>query len=494
MNTKKFNQEMAGKNKIASLCHTVVSAIIAVAYIVEYIKGARTLGYALILTAVVLGAPIVEWIAYAREKDAERIKYIMGYGFAIFYAFAIFTSSNPFVFVYAVPLMITFSVYNNLKFSIGVNSCIILINILQGVKYIFFDENWSAEANLAELEIQILVMILAFAFTLVVTNSLEKNNKSKLEDINEKNRLVEELLNNTLEVSKGVTAGIEEIYTKVNDLNTSMDTTKDAMEQVSGGTNDTASAVQKQLEMTNDIQEKVADVQGGTEAIDQSIENMMTAIESGNENVKLLLSETTESKQIGKKVEDKLSNLSAIMEDMNMVVSMITDIASQTSLLALNASIEAARAGEAGKGFAVVASEISKMANDTEEATVKITDMIGSVTEAIVDVVSATGTMIEDIDVQNNTTSAAAKSFSEIAKDADVIKENSVKLKQVVDVLGMSNKVIVDSISTISSISEEVSAHASDVVDSSEANSQTVAGITSTVNELKALTDKLEQN
>ncbi|WP_119460611.1 methyl-accepting chemotaxis protein [Rhodospirillaceae bacterium SYSU D60014] len=88
---------------------------------------------------------------------------------------------------------------------------------------------------------------------------------------------------------------------------------------------------------------------------------------------------------------DQVKGLAEAGQKIGEVVRLITDIAEQTNLLALNATIEAARAGEAGKGFAVVASEVKSLATQTAQATEEISAQIAAIQAATGDAVTAIG-------------------------------------------------------------------------------------------------------
>jgi len=85
--------------------------------------------------------------------------------------------------------------------------------------------------------------------------------------------------------------------------------------------------------------------------------------------------------------------LSAHVEAIESILSLIRDIAGQTNLLALNATIEAARAGDAGRGFAVVAQEVKSLASQTARATDDITAKITAIQQATRQTVEANGSI-----------------------------------------------------------------------------------------------------
>jgi methyl-accepting chemotaxis protein len=100
---------------------------------------------------------------------------------------------------------------------------------------------------------------------------------------------------------------------------------------------------------------------------------------SGADLVKKVVDAINVVNSISQELQTNMQTLGRQAESIGGVLNVISDIADQTNLLALNAAIEAARAGEAGRGFAVVADEVRKLAEKTMTATTEVGNSIGGI-------------------------------------------------------------------------------------------------------------------
>ncbi|MGN0436773.1 MAG: methyl-accepting chemotaxis protein, partial [Wujia sp.] len=208
-------------------------------------------------------------------------------------------------------------------------------------------------------------------------------------------------------------------------------------------------------------------------------------------NIDELIRHVELSNKSNKNVSDEINKLNEYAVKMQSIIELINGITSQTSLLALNASIEAARAGEAGRGFAVVASEISNLATQTENATVDITELIDIVSSELANMVNLIEDMLHNSDEQNKVANNTAHSFEEIAVKAETVYYEVERLNELVTGLTAANEQVIRGIETISAATEEVTAHSSETLETSERNSSITEEVEEIVEVLSSLANEL---
>ncbi len=113
-------------------------------------------------------------------------------------------------------------------------------------------------------------------------------------------------------------------------------------------------------------------------------------------------------------IADLILELSEHIQQIGSIIGVVEDITEQTNMLALNAAVEAARAGEHGKGFAVVASEIRKLADESKQATTKISSLIYDIQQATNSTVMATEEGTKEIDLGVDLTQNIAKNMEKL--------------------------------------------------------------------------------
>lgn len=479
-------------NKPVMMCYLVLGIVIGIAYIGEVFKGNRSLLYSGFVAAVAIIPSVVTALIYIKDKGSFLIKHISCIGFAVLYSLVMLTTDNPFVFVEVLPMIIVVTLYNDIRLSVLTDFGVLVLNIAQVA--LFFKNGLYTMENNTQVEIQILSIIVICVFSVYTTMVSNTNSKLELKNMEEQKVLVEKMFEKTRNAAGQMAANIDDINDRASQLKQAMQETQQNMNEINIGSTDTAQAVQNQLEQTENIKKRIENVAEGSGAIIESIKNTKNAIDEGSEHIENLVKNVDAAVDSGALVNKELSELDKYMSQMNSIIDIINEITSQTSLLALNASIEAARAGEAGKGFAVVATEISHMADQTQNATVEITELIKNVSDAIVKVIDVSANMIDMIKGQKDVTGAAADSFKIIDDNSENVYVNSEKLSDSVKELEEANRQIIESISTISAISEEVAAHVNRTSETSNHNVELVEGVNNIAVNLGSLADELRKD
>lgn len=167
----------------------------------------------------------------------------------------------------------------------------------------------------------------------------------------------------------------------------------------------TARALSESTQRVGTLSERVASEAEGSnreaKEAESSVGQMSSAIDEIARHVDRASEITRSAVERVRSTDSTVAGLSDSAERIGDVITLIQGIAEQTNLLALNATIEAARAGDAGKGFAVVANEVKSLANQTGQATSRISGEIEAVrreTRGAVDAIRAIGESVTEID------------------------------------------------------------------------------------------------
>ena len=473
-------KEMERSNRVAMIAHGVINAcmlFISVIGFVEHTVSAPVLAVLMLLGIIPV---LAEFICWKRDHATKAIKHLSLIGFALFYTVLLFTAQCNMVYAFVIPMMFAVMPYHDVKAFALINVGTVVENILVvllgatqgGFGYLGQDAGF----------IQISVMILLCITSIYATISNQKNTDENIESFTAAQDRAEATLREVMEMSSRMETSVADITAELNKLETAFDSTKTAMEEVSAGSGESAAAIQQQTSQTEAIQEKVNTVGEVAETIGSNMEHTIEMLDAGKEEMTGLKEQAEDSARNSELAAQKLETLDHYMQEMHSIVEIISKIANQTSLLALNASIE----GQESRWLAdsPCATEISGMATQTKDATGNIAELIQNVSGAIGEVVTVIRQMIDGIGSQREGTMRAADSFTAIEDSSYTIVDNLGEMLQTVEALKTANQEIVDSIQTISATTEEVSAHASETLEAEERNREILQKITENMNSM----------
>ena len=463
------NRQIKSVNKFLCFSTAILYVLSYVINIVSFLQGNRTIGYMAFVLVIMLGFTIGAFVIYRKNKQSTFLRYFTLIGVVMLVMILAYSFSDYYVrFLAALPVLAGILFFDTKYMSIAA-LLVSVGNFFATIYRGFILKNYEGDALLNNFVASAVVMVMV-CIAAYLTKMGKAFNNDSLGKVQYEADLQSEMTADVLRIANQVKTETTDAMERIDELLTSTETVHRSMSDISEGTMHTAESIQTQSTNTQNIQEHLNQTMERVEAMVRVAERSNELNMQNAEKMKRLSAETQVLSDNNDAVAEAMKQLQQNVTNVKAITQTIFSISSQTNLLALNASIESARAGEAGRGFAVVADEIRLLSEKTRQETENISKILDDLTADANKTAAAVELSVDTGNIQEEMIVDVAGQFAEMNENVNKLVADIEEIQGVIANLTNANTEIVDSIDTLSAVTEEVTASAQQSTEMTEHN------------------------